>query len=193
MSGSDNELAQAFLTRAGIEIDRAEALARLLAPLPRCSFAIGARLCIEEERHGPLLWLTEGEVRVEKVDLAGVTRKLATLDAPYLLGHMGVVGRTHRSAGVRACTPCTVAIMEEAAAHALLEDQGPGGAVFRELILASMVAQLTRGTTRIRAITGQSMAMGEDPDAARLLEVSAELEGWTNRQVQRLLSGRCHS
>jgi CRP-like cAMP-binding protein len=97
------------------------------------------------------------------------TEMVATLTAPALVGHIGVVDHGPRTASVLARGPATVLRLSRGATEALIAADTLEGERFRELLLAGMFRSLTSSTSHLRALLAQQPGTvelrGDGPDS----------------------------
>lgn len=152
----------------------------------------GDTLCAEGDPPDALFLLVEGRVVVSRRDAANRDRTLATLEAPAMFGHMGLVDGSARSASCLASGDTLVISLNLKDCRALMAKSNFEAAALRRLILASLAQQLTCTNEQIRKmIDAGNLPMGFDdpeggltPHSERELTLSdvanlaASLEGW---------------
>lgn len=138
----------------------------------------GEVLCREGDPTRDLFFLLDGEVEVRMRDLAGEERLIATLLAPTMFGHMGMIDGAPRSATCIAPGQARLALMGRELFGSLLDDPGPGGDIFRRLLLAAMSQQLAKGNEALRRFLDPAIEAPEAFAAERLRHASGTLEGW---------------
>jgi len=155
----------------------------------------GETICAEGDSPDALFVLVEGHVVVSRRDANGRARTLATLEAPALFGHMGLVDGSKRSASCVASGDTLVVSLTAEDCRAQMAHSNFEAAALRRLLLSSLAQQLTHTNEQIRKmIDAGSLPMGFDvsdeessPQVERELTLSdvahlaAALEGW---QVQ---------
>ncbi|MDP6935313.1 MAG: cyclic nucleotide-binding domain-containing protein [Myxococcota bacterium] len=165
-------------------------LAKVLASGQPRSLRAGQALCAEGEPAEEMYFLLVGQIEVQRTGSSGKPRSLATINAPAMVGHMGLIDNSKRSATCVAATGVRVTLLDRAAFRTLLDQTGPEGIALRRLLLVSLTQQLTQGNRRIVQLihlTGQ-LRPAEDiePLAPEVLdeddidEVTDILEGWTD-------------
>ena len=110
----------------------------------------GERLCAEGEPSASMFILLKGSIQVLRKDDRGEERELAVLSAPALVGHMGLVDGSPRSASCVAKGEIGCLKMTRVTFQDLLESPVASGGAMRRLILASLIGQLTSANTRIK-------------------------------------------
>jgi len=182
--------------------DRCALAARLLGALPSpgvqpadlaetlkeasfLHFPGGGALCTEGERAQGLFILVEGKVRVQRRDPNARMRKVATMRAPALVGHMALIDDSPRSASCVAVGRVSVASLDRGTVRRLLGEASSRGAAWRRLLLSSLTRQLTLGNARIRRLmaAGDAGALDEDTTAVELMDVAGLLDGWGVRDA----------
>lgn len=141
-----------------------EALARLLERCQPLRLMDGAELCREGEPGNALFFLMDGSVQVWRRDNRQQPRRLATVDAPALVGHMALVDGSTRSASCSAVGHVRALVLERAAYQALMSELSPEGTALRRLLLSSLSQQLTGGNRQLRALVGGGEAEEDLPE-----------------------------
>ena len=141
----------------------------------------GEVLCREGEPGTRLFVLLEGSIHVVKRDVEGRDRAVGAIEAPTLLGQMGIIDRARRTASCVAATDCVVAGMDQGTFQELVRQTSPTGAALRRLLLSSLTRQMVHGNNRLRSLFAARQGARPDPDAAgtELLQARGVLEGWT--------------
>ena len=147
---------------------RPEHLAAALEASEAFVLADAEELCDEGGVAQEMWVLLSGFIEVRKRGLPE-DQPLAIVSAPALLGHMGLVNGTQRSASCRARGRCDLLRLPATRFYELLADQTPAGHIFRRLLIASMNRQLERGNDRLQRVS--------NPD--ELLEATVSLDGWS--------------
>lgn len=137
----------------------------------------GETLCEEDDKGNTLFLLMAGSVDVYKRDARGSRQKLATVQAPSLLGHMSLIDRSPRSATCVTASECQVGVMEMATFDELRAARTESGTAFRRLLLASLNQQLRRGDARLHALLNEAEPAVEKAQA-QLQQTVGALEGW---------------
>ena len=147
----------------------------------------GTLLCAEGRPSDSMFVLLDGHIDVMRKDAAGRSRKLTTLYAPALLGHMGLIDGSARSATCKAESDVRVVQFTRPRYHELVDTPGPLGATLRRLLCSSLSGQLTAGNARVHALLSEiaPSEITDDLDEARdditredLRQISGVLEGW---------------
>ena len=143
-------------------------------------------LCGEGQPSDAMYVLLDGQIEVTRKDATGQSRALTTLHAPALLGHMGLIDGSNRSATCRAKTDVRVIQISRARYHDLVEDRTRLGATLRRLLCSSLSGQLTGGNARIHALLSEiapsevtdKMEAQDDITREDLRQAAGVLEGW---------------
>ena len=125
-------------------------LARALSRSRPMSWIDKEMLCDEGGVADELFVVMTGKIQVLRADSTGELRELTTLSAPVLVGHMGLVDGSPRSATCRAVGDVAGIALSQAQFQALMDENSAEGTAFRRLILNQMMQQLTRANHRIR-------------------------------------------
>jgi CRP/FNR family transcriptional regulator, cyclic AMP receptor protein len=121
-------------------------------------FALGQSHDLAE---GELLWeqgapadslalLLVGRIAVGRTSEQGVSRELAILRAPAVLGHVGLADGGPRSASCRAQSPVRLVKVSRALFLSTVEGADPMGEALRGLVLALMAQQLSATSATVR-------------------------------------------
>jgi len=153
--------------------------------------ADGDRLCREGESSESMFVLLKGSVQVLRKDDRGEERQLAVLQAPALVGHMGLVDGSARSASCVAQGEIGCIQLKRETFQRLLDEPTAGGAAMRRLILASLIGQLTSANTRIQEMIKEAPAPRSAADSSAqvrkkkeissddILKLAGVLDGWS--------------
>ena len=120
-------------------------LARAIAPMAPIEFGTGDIIVAQGDKSEAAYFLTEGTVQVYAETRYG-TVPLATLQAPRLIGEIGVLANLPRTASLRAATPAKAYRLSQALILELGQ-QVPS-------LLLSIIAQLGRQITSINKTIG---------------------------------------
>jgi CRP-like cAMP-binding protein len=173
-------LTEFLLEQHGVSASLANDMAELLSTSWERQVEEGHTLCVEGQPSAEMWFLVSGGVQVLKRDFLGNEQPLAALHAPAVLGHMGLVNRTARSATVRALKPSVVRVVEAHRFDVLLSEISPAGDAFRRLLISSMMEQLTRGNRELGFLLHpEDAATVEDVShEERLIRAEASFDGW---------------
>lgn len=151
---------------------------------------VGFQLCNVGEASEAVYLLLNGTVEVSKPDKGGTMRPLAVLNGPAMLGHMGVIDGSVRSATcvVTGDRAAKVIHIKAERFKRLLRRQDATGSASRHLVLASLIRQLGNTNRTVSAlIDGQSDKTAVEPgtlqreglDSRDLAFLEAVLRGWS--------------
>jgi CRP-like cAMP-binding protein len=156
----------------------------LVGILQRCSVRVvqrGRVVCREGDMGLELYFLLRGSIAILKRDLEGKQRPVGEVEAPTLLGQMGVIDRARRAATCVAASEVILAVMGQAVFQRLVRATDGQGRALRRVLLSSLTHQLVRGNARMRDL----LAARLDPAAAgraglgeAFLQASGLVEGW---------------
>ncbi|MFT4976792.1 MAG: CRP-like cAMP-binding protein [Myxococcota bacterium] len=170
---------------------RPEDLAKALATGRPRRLEGGVQLCQEGDPSDALFVLLQGEVRVSRRDSEGTPRELAILTAPALIGHMGLVDGSPRSATCETRGEVGLLALSAVAFRETLSRADDAGAAMRHLILASLIQQLSTANDKVRGLLDQLADEPEPEPSAPLrrkrrqveeddiLKLAGVLDGWT--------------
>lgn len=163
------------------------------------SWSEGDKLCLEGDVSSDMFVILKGQLRVLRKDANGNNKELAILDPPAMVGQMGLVDGSPRSATCEAVAQLGALVIDQKAFNALLEEATPAGSAFRHLLLSSMTRQLTTANQKIRDLISDmeqeeaaqkkkaESAVVKPPDplestrpssSDRLLQIAGVLDGW---------------
>jgi CRP-like cAMP-binding protein len=165
-------------------------LANLFAAGRLAVHDIGDVLCTTDEPSDVVFLLASGTIEVSKPDRTGTPRPIAVLSGPAMLGHMGVIDGSPRSATcvVAGDAPATVIHLKADVFRRLIHRPDPTGSATRHLVLASLIRQLGNTNRTVSAlIDGRSESdaaqptdeQAEELDSRDLDLLQAVLRGWT--------------
>ena len=154
------------------------------------SWSDGDVICNEGEQSEDMFIILKGSVRIMRKDTQGTLRELAVLNAPTMIGQMGLVDGSVRSATCIAKDSVGALTIDTSTFKKILEDATSAGSAFRHLLLASMNMQLSTANGKIRNLiediereekqkqepkeNSPSKASSSD----RLMEIAGVLDGW---------------
>ena len=192
-------VAQNLLRTYMVRSSRSRDLAAALMKGNLHSWSKGEQLCKEGDVSSDMFVILKGQLRVLRRDANGEDKELAVLDPPAMVGQMGLVDGSTRSATCEALSQLGALVIDQRAFNSLLEEPSPAGSAFRHLLLSSMTRQLTTANQKIRdlitdmeeeeASQEETFALNEnklDPTKSthptssdRLLQIAGVLDGWT--------------
>ena len=143
----------------------------------------GETLCAEADPSGEMWFLLNGGVRVLKKGPRGEEKELAVIQAPALIGHMGLIDGSSRSATCQAVTASSVAVLDQRSYKRILGEPTTRGTALRRLLISSLTSQLVEGNRRLQGLLDR--AMDATPSTAGgaitdddLLKTAGVLSGW---------------
>lgn len=178
-------IARKLLRAHRVQGARPEDLAEALAAGRPRQVDDGERLCSEGEPSDALFVLLKGSIKVLRRDDRGEERELARLSAPALVGHMGLVDSSARSATCVALGEIGCLKLDQQTFQGLLKASSAAGGAMRRLILASLIGQLTSANTRIEEMLAEAPRHAEAPQPRRaissddVLQLAGVLDGWS--------------
>jgi CRP/FNR family cyclic AMP-dependent transcriptional regulator len=179
-------------------------LARALARGRPVSWSDGELMCFEGDPSEDLYLVIRGQIRVLRNDASGIPRELVTLSPPNLVGHMGLVDGSPRSATCEAAGDVAGLCLDRNTFRGLMDDASAAGTSFRRLILSNMMLQLSNANRSIRQLVvelegaeldqhradaekwrrdmrEQAIASRRPSEAERLRRIAGALDGWDLR------------
>ncbi len=112
----------------------------------------GTVLCREGDAADALFFLLEGRVQVLVDDARGEQRELAVLEAPAVVGHVGVVDGTRRSSTCAVLQRIVVVALDASTYRAILDQPSRSGTALRRILLSSLAHQQTASNARLRSL-----------------------------------------
>ena len=134
--------------------------------------------------------ILKGSVRIMRKDAQGTLRELAILNAPTMIGQMGLVDGSVRSATCIAKDNVGALTIDTSTFKKILEDASSAGSAFRHLLLASMNMQLSTANGKIRKLiedierkksktrNPKNESQPKSSSSDRLMEIAGVLDGW---------------
>ncbi len=181
-------IARKLLRTHRVQGARSEDLAQALSAGKPRRVPDGERLCQEGEASDSMFILLKGSIQVLRKDDRGEERELAVLGAPALVGHMGLVDGSTRSASCVAKGEIGCLKVPRATFQQLLESPTASGGAMRRLILASLIGQLTSANTRIKEMieapepqpsAAAAAPKRRDISSDDILKLAGVLDGWS--------------
>jgi CRP/FNR family cyclic AMP-dependent transcriptional regulator len=127
---------------------------RLAAAMRPVAIEAGAPICREDEETRGLLLLLEGTAEVLKHD----RERVATVEAPAVLGEMSLLTDGHHTATVRAVTPCDLALLPRDDFARLLEAGSPAAYKLVTAIAEVLARRLERMSEKVAELAGRGDA-----------------------------------
>jgi CRP-like cAMP-binding protein len=126
----------------------------------------GEVLCKEGDPGEELWFLLRGGVEVQRIDLGGKTRVLATIDKPGLIGHMALIDRSRRSASCVAKGTTHVVALDARTVEQLQQETTTVGTAMRRLLLSSLSNQLAGANSQMREFVAELKEEQGDDEAS---------------------------
>lgn len=139
----------------------------------------------EGEAASALFVILEGRVLVLLRDASGVDREVASLEAPALVGHVGLLEGAHRSATYVAELPTTFVAFDRPLYEQLIRWTDRTGTTFRRLLLSSMTRQLSARNDRLRAVMGRIAR--DEVEASVAPDPMPKKKGWAQLRARKLV------
>lgn len=160
-------LLRSYQVKSSRSIDLATALMRGKA----CSWNDGEKICLEGNTASNMFIILKGQVRVSRKDPTGIDKELVVLDSPTMIGHMGIVDGSPRSATCTAKGKVGAIAFETSIFEKILSTSSADCSAFRHLLLAAMSMQLSTANQKIRKLV-------DDIDVDKKLNRERELQSW---------------
>lgn len=147
----------------------------------------GDLICAEGGPSDSMFVTMEGSVQVLKKDASGKEKELAVIPAPSMIGQMGLVDGSARSATCKADSAIKGILISKQTFNALLQEQSPEGSAFRHLLISTMMGQLTSANEKISGLVDDlveeqtaevSRADTEEIKKDKLMKIAGVLDGW---------------
>ena len=195
-------IARNLLRTYQVRSARSRALAEALATGSQASWESNEEICSEGAPSESMFVLLTGSIRVTRKDVSGEERELAVIPSPSIIGQMGLVDGSNRSATCTSLEKSRTINISRENYNTLMAEATPAGSAFRHLLLSTMMGQLSSANQRIRDLitdmeqeqrqeqlrqTQDELPLPEEPTAPaepkesstdRLLRIAGVLEGW---------------
>ena len=145
-------IARTLLRSYEVRSARSSDLAEAIIKGKPISWNPGDVLCTEGDKSDDMFIILKGSVRIMRNDADGKPRELAILQAPTMIGQMGLVDGSVRSATCIAKDSVGALSIDINTFRNILEDATSGSSAFRHLLLASMNMQLSTANGKIRKL-----------------------------------------
>lgn len=151
----------------------------------------GDLMCAEGQPSDSMFVTMEGSVQVLKRDANGTEKELAVIPAPSMIGQMGLVDGSSRSATCRAASSIKGILISKQTFNSLLQEQSPEGSAFRHLLISTMMGQLSSANEKISGLVDdmveEQTAEVSRQDTAevnkdRLMKIAGVLDGWEAKE-----------
>lgn len=143
----------------------------------------GTVICLQGDPSDTMYVVVRGTVEVEIEDTSGVPRTLTTLTAPAVIGAMGVMDRSPRSATCVATSPRPALVVELDldTLDGLMKRSDRVGSSLRRVMGASMAAHLGAAyadAARLARVERQARQPRVEPDASGMAEIDGLIGRW---------------
>ena len=183
-------IARNLLRNYQVRSSRSIDLATAISKGKTCSWSDSEVICSEGSDSDDMYIILKGSVRVMRNDAQGKPRELAILEAPTMIGQMGLVDGSNRSATCLAIGKVGALSINISTFQELLSEATSAGSAFRHLLLASMNMQLSSANAKIRNLVQDieaetlpqkepsSQTEQKSSSSDRLMEIAGVLDGW---------------
>lgn len=180
------QLLRAFQVRSA----RSRDLATALAKGELVTFADGDILCTESKPSSSMFVIIKGSVKVLKKDPQGKNKELAVLPPPSIIGQMGLVDSSPRSASCISVGQVGAISISLAKFNEILAEKSPASSAFRHLLISTMMGQLSSANEKISSLISdmekeateeiplENIALKKETEADRLMKIAGVLDGW---------------
>ena len=184
-------VARKLLRTYQVRSTRSRNLAQALGKGQEKVWAQGDLMCGEGQPSDSMFVTMEGSVQVLKRDTNGNEKELAVIPAPSMIGQMGLVDGSARSATCRAASAIKGILISKQTFNSLLQEQSPEGSAFRHLLISTMMGQLSSANEKISGLVDD---MVEEQTAEipiettlqatkdKLLKITGVLDGWEAKE-----------
>ena len=180
-------VARTLLRTYQVRSTRSRNLALALGKGQSKTWSQGDLICTEGGPSDSMFVTMEGSVQVLKKDASGKEKELAVIPAPSMIGQMGLVDGSARSATCKAASAIKGILISKQTFNALLQEQSPEGSAFRHLLISTMMGQLTSANEKISGLVDDlveeqtaevSRADTEEVKKDKLMKIAGVLDGW---------------
>ena len=137
------ELALSLLRNNPVKNCSPQYLADSLAKGEKKTWFKGDRICLKGSSSTEMFIITRGKVSVVRNDSAGIPRQLILLEPPNIIGHMGLLDKSKRSATCFAIEKTEGLRFSDTTFACFLTEDGLANHAFRQLIMGTMTHQLS--------------------------------------------------
>ena len=151
----------------------------------------GDLMCGEGQPSDSMFVTMEGSVQVLKRDSNGIEKELAVIPAPSMIGQMGLVDGSSRSATCRAASPIKGILISKQTFNSLLQEQSPEGSAFRHLLISTMMGQLSSANEKISGLVDDMVEeqtaevpieTTQEANKDKLMKIAGVLDGWEAKE-----------
>jgi CRP-like cAMP-binding protein len=171
-------IARSLLRTYQVRSSRSKDLSAALSKGVLCSWGDGDVMCGEGDPSTDMFIILKGKVRVMRNDVNGVPRELAILESPTMVGQMGLVDGSVRSATCISVEHVGAISITHETFTEILSEATAAGSAFRHLLLSSMSRQLSSANEKIRSLI-------EDMENEKMRTHQKEMEAWRESMRKR--------
>ena len=184
-------VARKLLRTYQVRSTRSRNLALALGKGQEKFWAQGDLMCGEGQPSDSMFVTMEGSVQVLKRDTTGTEKELAVIPAPSMIGQMGLVDGSARSATCRAASAIKGILISKQTFNSLLQEQSPEGSAFRHLLISTMMGQLSSANEKISGLVDDMIEEQtaeipiETTKEARkdeVMKIAGVLDGWEAKE-----------
>lgn len=177
------QLLRAFQVRSA----RSRDLANALAKGDLTTFSVNDTICTEGDPSNTMFVIIKGSVKVLKKDAQGVNKELAVLPPPSIIGQMGLVDGSLRSASCIAIDSVGAIEITIKRFNEILNNSSPESSAFRHLLISTMMEQLSSANKKIASLISdmereitevEPIKQRKVSDSDRLMKIAGVLDGW---------------
>ena len=183
-------VARKLLRTYQVRSTRSRNLAQALGKGQEKVWAQGDLMCGEGQPSDSMFVTMEGSVQVLKRDTNGNEKELAVIPAPSMIGQMGLVDGSARSATCRAASAIKGILISKQTFNSLLQEQSPEGSAFRHLLISTMMGQLSSANEKIRVVDDMveeqtaeiPIETTQQANKDKLMKITGVLDGWEAKE-----------
>ena len=182
-------VARKLLRTYPVRSTRSRNLALALGKGQEKVWAQGDLMCGEGQPSDSMFVTMEGSVQVLKRDTTGTEKELAVIPSPSMIGQMGLVDGSARSATCRAASAIKGILISKQTFNSLLQEQSPEGSAFRHLLISTMMGQSVQPMKRSVVLLTTEEQTAEIPiettqeaNKDKLMKIAGVLDGWEAKE-----------
>ena len=184
-------VARKLLRTYQVRSTRSRNLALALGKGQEKVWAEGDLMCGEGQPSDSMFVTMEGSVQVLKRDTTGTEKELAVIPAPSMIGQMGLVDGSARSATCRAASAIKGILISKQTFNSLLQEQSPEGSAFRHLLISTMMGQLSSANEKISGLVDDMVEeqtaevpieTTQQANKDKLMKITGVLDGWEAKE-----------
>ena len=184
-------VARKLLRTYQVRSTRSRNLALALGKGQEKVWAQGDLMCGEGQPSDSMFVTMEGSVQVLKRDTTGTEKELAVIPAPSMIGQMGLVDGSARSATCRAASAIKGILISKQTFNSLLQEQSPEGSAFRHLLISTMMGQLSSANEKISGLVDDMVEeqtaevpieTTQQANKDKLMKITGVLDGWEAKE-----------